>query len=59
MNIKITINCDNAAFEDAPATEIGRILRNLASDIEDGDHLEGCRLADSNGNTVGTFDILD
>lgn len=54
----ITIEMDNAAFEDVgPATELGRILRKLANDIEDGLLPESIKLYDYNGNKVGSFEI--
>lgn len=34
MTAQITINMDNAAFEDGAASELGRILRKLATRIE-------------------------
>jgi len=55
MTFKITIKTDNAAFEDnGMATEMGRILRDLADKIEQGE-LPPLKLRDSNGNAVGTF----
>ena len=37
MDIRITLNCDNAAFCDIPEQEVARILRELADRVEDGD----------------------
>ena len=58
-NIIITINTDNAAFEDDEEVEVARILRNLANRIE----MAGCRaqgpLRDINGNIVGEFIIKE
>lgn len=55
---RLTIETVNAAFDDAPASEIARILRDLADKLErDGvpmDGRENWRLRDVNGNTVGT-----
>ena len=51
----IIIRMDNAAFEEEPATEISRILRDLAERVELGSGYENLR--DINGNTVGTFRI--
>lgn len=56
MRIAITIDTDNAAFEDNPDYEIGRILRKLAGQIEhNGGTVAGdsWALLDSNGNKVG------
>jgi len=55
MKLIITINLENAAFEDNEGTEAARILKNFASQIEDtailGDLSTG--LKDLNGNAVG------
>ncbi len=51
MKFSLEIECDNAAFEDEPATEIGRILREAAKRVEDGNI--DFPLRDINGNTVG------
>ena len=55
MKATIKIQMDNAAFED-PATELARILRDLAKHVENGDTER--RLMDHNGNHIGTFSIL-
>ena len=53
MKATITIEMDNAAFEDGPATELARILRALAKRVSDGpDYVP---LMDVNGNKVGEF----
>ena len=51
MEFVITINLDNAAFEEA-GPEVARILRQLADDIEN-DNKTDRKLRDINGNTVG------
>lgn len=54
--VRIHIDTDNAAFEDmGKATEIGRILRDLAGRIES-EGIDTATLKDINGNTVGNFD---
>lgn len=54
--ITITLNTGNAAFTEGPATEVARILRDLAGRIErDGDF--PARLRDINGNTVGHLTV--
>jgi hypothetical protein len=57
MNITITINTDNAAFENMAGIEVARILRKLADMIEDwpgaNEFTYGCR--DANGNKVGSI----
>jgi hypothetical protein len=58
VTITITINTDNAAFEDAPInsrnadSEIGRILRRMADEFEQTAGASDPR--DINGNTDGT-----
>ncbi len=46
---------DNAAFDDGPATEAVRILREVADMIERG--CLGITLSDINGNTIGQFNL--
>ena len=62
MQLNITINLDNAAFGDSPGLEAGRILSELAAQMEDGNTLagSGCRepLMDYNGNRVGEAKIV-
>lgn len=58
MQAKIVVDMDNGAFEDAPGSELVRVLRNLADRIEsEGPDYVG--LFDSNGNKVGTFTIIN
>lgn len=57
MNIRIIIETDNAAFEEAGAeVETARILRKLADCIENGG-IGDFNLKDINGNTVGQMDV--
>lgn len=57
MHINIEIQCDNAAFhEPTPEQEIGRILANLATKLQDGLVDGYIVLADTNGNRVGVYD---
>ena len=61
MNLNINIDLDNAAFED-PLFEVERILKqalrlvdfDVEMDIEESDMY----LRDSNGNKVGTAELL-
>ena len=57
MKITITINCDNAAFDDDPTEEIFSILHGARANIErlaTGTALERAYpLLDANGNRVG------
>lgn len=48
----VTIHTGNAAFDEAPATEIARILSDLAKRLENNGLVDG-PLRDINGNTVG------
>ena len=59
MSERITISIDtgNAAFNDEPATEIARILRDLAARFEAGGDLTSTLLRDINGNVCGYADI--
>ena len=65
MNITISIDCDNAAFDPMPGYEISRILSDLAQqlhgDLADLADQEGeiyRTLKDINGNRVGHFEVL-
>lgn len=61
MTITITINTDNAAFEDSGWTlETARILREAARRIQHNDPEEtedSFNLYDINGNTVGRVEV--
>jgi hypothetical protein len=52
--LKVTIETENAAFEDTQA-ELSRILRELATEIDKGLRQggQGWQLRDVNGNRVG------
>lgn len=53
-NITVRICTANAAFDDYPATELGRIFRKLAKQFEeDGGPESGAAILDANGNQVG------
>lgn len=57
--VTITIDTDNSAFEDAPASEVARILRDLAGKLEASGGIEQVPrrvpLFDLNGNVCGYF----
>ena len=60
MKARITINMDNAAFDEFPHEELSRILAKLARDIGEygmNPSLRGMTLHDINGNTVGEIKI--
>ncbi len=60
--LRITLNGENAAFENHWGGEVSRILRKLADKLnawEASPHaLEG-KLQDHNGNTVGEWEVTD
>jgi len=49
----LKIDTGNAAFQDTPAYEVARILRELADRMQERG-FENYPLRDANGNTVGT-----
>ena len=50
----LEIEMNNAAFEESPIGELGRILKRLANDVNRGDFAtDEMKLRDTNGNTVG------
>lgn len=59
MKLKIEIEMDNAAFESGNGAEAARILRFLASRINDLDLNPsfGWKLTDFNGNRVGKAEV--
>jgi hypothetical protein len=52
--VRLQFDTRNAAFDDAPATEIGRILRDIASKVERGESFGG-KIMDANGNAIGQW----
>ena len=54
---KAEFSTNNAAFDDMPATESARILRQIADNIESGAQLGGGAIRDANGNTVGHWEL--
>lgn len=59
---RLTIECDNAAFEDDATYEISRILGELAKRIAgscEGDFFKYRNVTDVNGNVCGTFRLKD
>jgi len=58
MDYTITINCDNAAFEENPAIEISRILKEFSERLSEGALLD-CKIRDVNGNVVGFAKTID
>jgi hypothetical protein len=56
--LTIEMSLDNAAFEDDPAPEIARILRQLADKLEGRGIDDEILLWDINGNRVGKAVIV-
>lgn len=55
LQFRLTVNCDNAAFEESPEREIARILRTTAARLEQNESFDTYQnLRDLNGNVVGT-----
>ena len=61
MTFTLSLNLDNAAFEDAPAAEVARILTALAETLAGEPSMpeDPLPLCDINGNTVGRCQTLD
>jgi hypothetical protein len=58
MQVRITIDCDNAAFEECGTwPEVVRILKTIARDVNRMDTVYDFNLRDVNGNTVCTFEV--
>jgi hypothetical protein len=54
----VVIECENEAFEDDPGPEIARILRWIATALEDGGPLEEWEtIHDLNDNPVGHYGL--
>lgn len=59
MQITITINTDNAAFEGDPGVELSRILTQLAQEFEQTTNPHSGKICDINGNTVGKVEVSE
>jgi hypothetical protein len=59
MDITITINTDNDAFQPDPGSEIARILDNLADKLEMEIIISHQYIRDLNGNICGDVTITD
>ena len=63
MNFNVSINCDNAAFDDdLTGIEICRILQLIENKLQDIGYIEPQenmkgKISDFNGNTVGTWEF--
>ena len=54
----VTINTENAAYEDTPGDEVARQLRELANRIEN-NGIGNFPIRDINGNTVGKAEFIE
>jgi hypothetical protein len=59
VRFTLTIDCDNAAFEDHPGSEVARILKEVARKLPADDLGSGFKLRDVNGNTVGKVEVSE
>lgn len=68
MKLRIFIDMDNDAFQPDPGPEVAVILRSLRGRLMDEDCMwklhpdlygEAQHLRDTNGNTVGWFQVLE
>ena len=64
MEFKLNINMNNAAFDPEPLSEIENILVNVITKLRNEVTLRMLRdvkamLRDTNGNTVGKFEITE
>lgn len=59
MRATITINMDNAAFDDTQQYELARILAKLANTVQGSSitDINGQSIRDINGNVVGSIKI--
>jgi len=53
MKFTLTIDCENAAFDEDPGHEVVEILHRIGDQLDNGSAIGKC--IDSNGNTVGTW----
>lgn len=58
MTFTLTINCDNASFEDDLVRAIAKVLRHCARSMEE-DTILSRVVRDRNGNTIGTMRLED
>jgi hypothetical protein len=56
MELRVRINCDNAAFTDDLGEECRRILLKIGAKLVDGENRGRCM--DYNGNTVGEWELV-
>lgn len=63
MKVIITVECDNAAFEERAGDEVAVILAKLATRFsawgDDIETMDRFPVRDSNGNTVGKVEVRE
>ena len=59
MQLTITINCDNDAFQEDPIHEVSRVLHEYAASCGMGGKLADRTLMDLNGQPVGEVTVVD
>ena len=65
MQITITIDLDNAAFDPNPGDELARVFKHMAAVVKGISEFESyvgrgselCNVRDANGNTIGNVTI--
>lgn len=57
MRLTLEITGEGAAFDEAPATELARLLDGVARRIRYGE--DGGSIRDANGNTCGHWAVRD
>lgn len=57
--VEVHIECENAAFDECPADEVERLLKQAATIVQGGlSEASGRVLRDLNGNSVGYIEIF-
>jgi hypothetical protein len=57
-NVLIEIDISNDAFQESPGSEVARILRDLADQLDNQTVMpNSAKLRDVNGNAVGVFNV--
>jgi len=60
MTLTITMDLDNAAFEDGGVEEVARILKKIVTKLpHELGPVDNFKLMDGNGNTVARAEITD
>jgi len=57
MKFVLEIDTDNAAFDEDD--ELGRLIREVAGQVDNGREEDGCIVLDLNGNSVGFWAVKE